>query len=916
MNLLNILYDIIIAPIEYIIETIFCYILTMFPSFGLLGAIIGISLAINFLALPLYLKADSLQLKERKLQKNMEKRVKKIKQTFSGDEQFMILSEYYKRNNYHPLYALRSSLSILIEIPFFIAAYHFLSTCPMLAGQGIWFLTDLSQPDRLFTILGIEINFLPILMTVINIISSMVYTKGAPFREKLQTYLLACLFLVILYQSPSGLVCYWILNNLFSMIKNIVMKLKHPAYVLYGVFSIILVFMSIFFHIKMGAVSIIKKIILDFVTLVWISLPYIYKLYQKVHVKKENYRKEKNGIYALFICACISLWIMAGVLLPSSIISTSPTEFSFQGSVDNPLTYVGTNFVFYFGLFVFWPFCIYKMFQDKLQNIFAAFFFCSAVCAVLNIYLFKTQYGNITTIFEPENRELYVQSSNSYTIPAIVCLLLVCIIFYIVFIRNKLYVLTTLIVGLILTECIVSGTNIITIKRDYDDYVLRLGDRHTDDMEEDLQIEFSLTRTGKNIMVIFCDRLGGSYFPYLLEQFPELYDSYNGFVYYPNCISFGNGTYLGSPAMMGGYEYTPLIMNERSAVERGNLVDLHNEAIMVLPLYFSNLGYDVKVTDPPLANYVWEGDYTPFEKYSAIEVTSLIGKYNDRYMEDYSEEYFDTDYGKLCIKHCRIYSMLQMICPPLRNTFGGRGRYYSIDNQVNYQQVKSSFIDNYAYMFYLPELTDAENIENTYTFIDLEVSHGAEWLLAPDYHWGIPTEENPYAGIGNYPMDTSVVDEESGIKVYHVSACTILLLARYLDTLKEMGVYDNTRIIIVADHGTTIPTAPFYDFNNPVIPSNFNPILLVKDFYSTGDVQTDMTFRTNADTPYIATQGIEGQMENPFSGKIFTNSISYEAFDVFFGGPGDGYEQFEFSGHYSIKNDIFDESNWTMEETE
>lgn len=83
MDLLNIFYDIVIAPIEYIIETVFCYILTMFPDFGLLGAIIGISLVINFLALPLYLKADTLQLKERKLQKNMAEHVKKIKQALA-----------------------------------------------------------------------------------------------------------------------------------------------------------------------------------------------------------------------------------------------------------------------------------------------------------------------------------------------------------------------------------------------------------------------------------------------------------------------------------------------------------------------------------------------------------------------------------------------------------------------------------------------------------------------------------------------------------------------------------------------------------------------------------------------------------------------------------------------------------------
>ena len=43
---------------------------------------------------------------------------------------------------------------------------------------------------------------------------------------------MAGLFLVLLYDSPSGLVFYWTLNNLFSLVKNIFYKLKNPKLVL------------------------------------------------------------------------------------------------------------------------------------------------------------------------------------------------------------------------------------------------------------------------------------------------------------------------------------------------------------------------------------------------------------------------------------------------------------------------------------------------------------------------------------------------------------------------------------------------------------------------------------------------------------------------------------------------------------
>lgn len=925
MTLLSGLYDIIIAPIEYVIELVFCFLFYNFPnSFGVIGAIIGISLAVNILALPLYLKADELQLAERRQQERMGGRIKKIKTAFQGDEQFMMLTEYYRRNNYHPLYALRSSLSILIEIPFFIAAYHFLSNCVLLNGRSEWIFRDLSQPDRLLW----GLNILPILMTLINFISTAVYTKGAPMREKVQSYLLALIFLLILYQSPCGLVFYWILNNLFSLVKNIVMKMKHPKYFLYAMYAAIAVMfvsMNIFFRIHPERLNDTKKRVLDVLTVVWIAIPLCRICYLKIKNLIRGQRTKNTemvadgngheprtikGTFALTVFSCIALWLMAGALLPSSVIATSPTEFAFLGSVDSPLTYILMNLTFYFGLFVFWPLCIYKMFEKRMKRVFPAVFFSAAVCAIFNIYLFQSQFGNITTAFEPEDRQLFVSSSNAHVWAALLPIVLVCVICIIAFRYQKLQILTMLVLILALTEGILSGKNMIEIRESYDVYAALLEERQTDDVEQEIQTEFSLTKTGNNVLVLFCDRFASAYFPYLMEQFPELKETYEGFTYYPNCISFATDTQLGAPAMMGGYEYTPLLMNQRE--ER--LVDVHNEATLVLPVWFDQLGYDVKIVDPPLVNYAWDGDYTPFEAYPEIEVCSLINNYLERYEQEHREEYSAVDYGKISIKNCRLYAMLQMVYPPLRNVLAGSGRYYSTDNYAYTQQ--EYFIRDYAYATYLPQITDAENDRNTYTFIELDTAHEYQLLLEPDYRSGMPTQEHPYAGIGSYPEDASIVDPEQNRQSYHVNACTILLIAKYLDALKEMGVYDNTRIIIVADHGSKIPTAPFWGFEDPTAPSNFNPMLLVKDFNSTGEVQTDMMFRTNADMPYLATEGLGALQVNPFTGNPFTLAEEGRTYDLFDGERGTSgldkelYE-FTFNAQYTVVGDnIFEEENW------
>lgn len=71
------LYNIIVMPIEIIVNWVFNFIRAHFASFGVIGAVCGVSLVINFLALPLYNVADSLQEKERKASKALEPRVKR-----------------------------------------------------------------------------------------------------------------------------------------------------------------------------------------------------------------------------------------------------------------------------------------------------------------------------------------------------------------------------------------------------------------------------------------------------------------------------------------------------------------------------------------------------------------------------------------------------------------------------------------------------------------------------------------------------------------------------------------------------------------------------------------------------------------------------------------------------------------------
>ena len=112
---------------------------------------------------------------------------------------------------------------------------------------------------------------------------------------------------------------------------------------------------------------------------------------------------------------------------------------------------------------------------------------------------------------------------------------------------------------------------------------------------------------------------------------------------------------------------------------------------------------------------------------------------------------------------------------------------------------------------------------------------------------------------------------------YQCNVATMMQLGKWFDYLRENGVYDNTRIIIVSDHGAVLslpgtqidPDSPAkYDSFNDI--DYFKSLLLVKDFGSS-ELTTDETLMTNADTPTLAFSGLIDNPVNPFTGNKITS---------------------------------------------
>ena len=132
-----------------------------------------------------------------------------------------------------------------------------------------------------------------------------------------------------------------------------------------------------------------------------------------------------------------------------------------------------------------------------------------------------------------------------------------------------------------------------------------------------------------------------------------------------------------------------------------------------------------------------------------------------------------------------------------------------------------------------------------------------------------------------FELDGFQLNTDSGYKMahYQCNMASFIQLGKWFDYLKEQGVYDNTRIIIVADHGWPLEQRKEMIFGsieeggaiyNPCDGMAYNPLLMVKDFDSNG-FNTDVQFMTNADTPLLAMNDLIANPQNPFTGKIITN---------------------------------------------
>ena len=320
------------------------------------------------------------------------------------------------------------------------------------------------------------------------------------------------------------------------------------------------------------------------------------------------------------------------------------------------------------------------------------------------------------------------------------------------------------------------------------------------------------------------------------------------------------------------------------------LVEKHNEALKVLPVLFSENGYQVTVFDPPYANYQWITDLSIYEEYPAIKGYNTKGFFTDPRVK---QQAIDSN-----LRNFYRFSLMKTVPVVLQPVFYDEGGYWNLTSESvedpanvptpqqcadlsNASGYNPEFMDAYSALSSLRSMTEiSRGDENTFCFYANNTPHEPALLSEPEYEPApvVDNTEFDAAHTDRFTLGDRSLNMDSTINMQHyqVNMAALIQIGNWLDYLRENGVYDNTRIIIVADHGRDLGLIDELLFerengSSPIDLGRFFPLMLYKDFNSKG-FTTDHSFMTNADTPLLALDEVIENPVNPFTGKALDDT--------------------------------------------
>jgi YidC/Oxa1 family membrane protein insertase len=149
------------------------------------------------------------------------------------------IGEFWKEHKINPL---SGCLPLLLQMPVFFGFFFMIRTAIELRGAKFLWVADLSKPDTLFVIPGLNFipflatpeglpfNLLPLLMGVTMLWQAHLMPPSPgmdPTQQKIMKYMPA-MFILFLYNYSAGLALYWTVQNLLSVLQTKFTKIDPP----------------------------------------------------------------------------------------------------------------------------------------------------------------------------------------------------------------------------------------------------------------------------------------------------------------------------------------------------------------------------------------------------------------------------------------------------------------------------------------------------------------------------------------------------------------------------------------------------------------------------------------------------------------------------------------------------------------
>ena len=946
----------ILAPFKWIVALFFNWSDALFHDPG--WAVVGMSVLLSLLLTPLYIWIERRKNSDRAKSAPMQAEIDKIEAVYSGRERFYYTREIHRRYKYSPWTAMIPTLGLLVQIPFLLAAYHYLSDLPVFNGAAFWHIKDLSKPDTIATFAGFPINLLAILMTVINLVSGWRYAESGKPKERIQYMAVAAVFLVLLYNCAASVVLYWTLSNALSLVRSEVFFRKKGGVAgsnmtcwgfvrichFLSPYAFVLLFMMsmycfasgwIFVHVggvfthmvfsmeKCGVLSLLAAwlllVVLDSASNAVCAITRIVRTLQRSTVvfmltvlclsAFTDCPLQDSPVFEYFLNRA---WGVLGVAVATGFVVDCSAVAALLGSFRIPCenkgaggAFCGFSIVGYLlgTLFVWHPLLVYASdpmsFAASGWNIFISGVFwlvCGLACfgalwvvagrhmarlvidmaalvvastAFISLFILHVDVGTLQGA-ELVNASGMVRRVPEYALEG-VCLLLVVVLSVVAILRvpgRCIAVLFSILHLIVCGQAIVKlvGSNVVAPSVAHDSAA------------KDAAGRIMVSKGGRNVMVFMLDMVQGNSFNEVYAD-KSLSAGLDGFTWYPNCVSIANMTHPSMPAIYGGEGASPERLNEdpdRTLNEKAT------DVIRGLADFSRRMGMN-------FTHYNYLGVFKnelmqPSPLHDRAYLSALMGR------RDYHG-----NAGRLALlKVNALFQAAPLLLKPLVYN-GGKWRFGLERSRV--------FATDHMFYEALPLLSEARDDDGGYfNFFHVEVTHNP---------WGVPTSDGVMRGASNVEVLKWIVSQ----------------LEKYFDWMKANGVYDNTRIVLVSDHGLENMTKEEYDAGKDPIKNKsrwkeliagvrmhsmldehriqmMNCLLAVKDYNVHGSLRREDKITSNADVRRILRC-------DSVKDEIAAMPEERDAFVVV--SPRDGFPNsrlLDILVHFRIHGNMFDLANW------